>query len=58
MGQGEKDSSLTLLSLLPKVAAGPEFILRLTFDTCSAKKNNSSIQFVDYVDKPKYSNSA
>ena len=60
MGQGEKDSSLVLLRLLSKAPAGPEFTfhLHLTFDKCSAKTNNSSIQFVDYADKPKHSNSA
>ena len=49
MGQGEKDNSLMLLRLLPKVPAGPEFTFRLTFDKCYAKTNNSSIQFFDYA---------
>ena len=38
MDQGEKDSSLMLLWLLPKVPTGPEFSLHLTFDKCSAKQ--------------------
>ena len=58
MGQGEKGSSLMLLWLLPKAPTGPEFTFHLTFDKCSAKTNNSSIQFVYYADKPKHNSSA
>ena len=58
MGQGEKDSSLMLLWLLPKAPAGPEFTFHLTFDKYSAKTNNSSIQFIDYAEKPKHNSSA
>ena len=49
MGQGENDSSLMLLWLLPKAPAGPEFTFHLTFDKCYEKKintDNNSIQFV------------
>ena len=52
MGQGEKDNYLMLLWLLPKVPTGQEFTFHLTFDKCSSKPNNSSIQSVDYADQP------
>ena len=53
MGQGEKGNYRMFLWLLSKTLTGPEFTFHLTFDKCSAKTNNSSIQFVYYADKPK-----
>ena len=58
MGQGEKDSSLMLMWLLPKAPAGSEFTFHLSFYKCSAKTNTSSIQFGDLADKPKHNSSA